>query len=85
MIYPLVPQSLIVGIDAGKARQFAPVEVLALLEAFHAHTGFDPLADGVKLDEILQACRRGQNDSLGSFSKNPVPDSRPPGRHCTGS
>lgn len=61
MTYPLVPQSLIVGIDPGKARQFAPVEVVALLEAFRAHTGVDPLADGVKLHEALQRHREASS------------------------
>jgi hypothetical protein len=45
---------LIVGLDPGRLRLFRPAEVLALLAAFEAHTGVDPLADGVKLDEIVR-------------------------------
>lgn len=53
MTYPR-PQELIVGVDPAKCRVFAPDEVAALLRAFQAHTGADPLADGVKLDEVAR-------------------------------
>ncbi len=56
------PQELIVGISPCELRQFRPPEVLALLEAFEALTGVDPLAEGADLPGALRAARWSRGD-----------------------
>ena len=64
------PLDLIVGLDPGRCRQFRPSETLALLAAFQALTGADPLEPGVDLEAELAAAlerRRGRREGGSEF------------------